>query len=571
MLNWLSTKFKQEEKSDHPLGTDAGLQQMLSELTPQGSERNLHELGEWLAEPSRLSSGMSPARTVQIIQRLDEVAQGSLAGVWKEFLAENKTDHLGEQKLKTLDRYYQAALASNRHAALVVTQNPALGGSAAGAGNLISVLVARALRAHVAMARIQHMRYRSPDAAWWKLSAELLALASKAEALNLVQATYPGETPPSSPWLEHLLGLFFEIAPLGNCNPRQMDLLNRVLRKLEPHFMVRDSFAQQAPYHTRLDQVGPPKKLTGSLAPDPNNVYFGPGMSYGHLIRLRGLISTSNPLPDWLAGSLCSPEAVIALLDALVMQWSDRPPQRLAKRASRTASIRTTHGLAQIRRMIAFSEFARSGRKVGYTSHFEMLKFERRGFADVTAVATEDDATRWGKATPLETLEILETAGDRQMMDDWTMQDESETGIGAIAPFLKPWMVIGAFVGYRVEDEVDWQIGILRRLHRKESGHPSAGLEVFTEAPVCAQVKELKVVPGTSPLTDLHKDSPMQGFQDAIVLSQAKGLLLIPKGLFAQGRYLALIVGGYREAIRMRALTHSDADCDCIQYETLDD
>lgn len=571
MLNWLSTKFKQEEKSDHPLGTDAGLQQMLSELTPQGSERNLHELGEWLAEPSRLSSGMSPARTVQIIQRLDEVAQGSLAGVWKEFLAENKTDHLGEQKLKTLDRYYQAALASNRHAALVVTQNPAIGGSAAGAGNLISVLVARALRAHVAMARIQHMRYRSPDAAWWKLSAELLALASKAEALNLLQATYPGETPPSSPWLEHLLGLFFEIAPLGNCNPRQMDVLNRVLRKLEPHFMVRDSFAQQAPYHTRLDQVGPPKKLTGSLAPDPNNVYFGPGMSYGHLIRLRGLISPSNPLPDWLAGSLCSPEAAIALLDALVMQWSDRPPQRLAKRASRTASIRTTHGLAQIRRMIAFSEFARSGRKVGYTSHFEMLKFERRGFADVTAVATEDDATRWGKATPLETLEILETAGDRQMMDDWTMQDESETGIGAIAPFLKPWMVIGAFVGYRVEDEVDWQLGILRRLHRKESGHPSAGLEVFTETPVCAQVKELKVVPGTSPLTDLNKDSPMQAFQDAIVLSQAKGLLLIPKGLFAQGRYLALTVGGYREAIRMLALTHSDADCDCIQYETLDD
>lgn len=568
MLNWLSTKLKPEAKSDHPLGTDSGLQQMLSELTPRGSERNLHEIGEWLAEPSRLSSGMTPARTVQTIQRLDEVAQESLASVWKEFLAENRTDHLGEQRLKTLDHYYQAALASNRHAALVVTQNPAIGGSAA--GNLISVLVARALRAHVAMARIQHMRYRSPDAAWWKLSAELLALASKAAALNQLQATYPGESPASSPWLEHLLGLFFEIAPLGNCNPRQMDVLNRVLRKLEPHFMVRDSFAQQAPYHTRLDQVGPPKKLTGSLAHDPNNVYFGPGMSYGHLIRLRALISPSNPLPEWLADSLCGPEAVIALLDALVMQWSDRPPQRLAKRASRTASIRTTHGLPQIRRMIAFSEFARSGRKVGYTSHFEMLKFERRGFADVTAVATADDATRWSKATPLETLEILETAGDRQMMDDWTMQDESESGIGAIAPFLKPWMVIGAFVGYRVEDEVDWQIGILRRLHRKESGHPSAGLEVFPETPVCAQVKELKVAAGASPQTDLHKDSPMQTFQDAIVLSQTKGLLLVPKGLFAQGRYLALTVGGYREAVRMQALSHSDANCDCIQYEILD-
>ena len=570
MFNWLSSKLQQEAKSDHPLGTDEGLQQALADLHPGRGENNLHEIAEWLSEPNRLSDSMPAARVVRTIQRLDAAAQMALANVWKAFLADNKIDHLGEQKLKALDQYYKAAVAGNRHAALVVIQDPAVAGGGQAAAILVSVLIARALRAHAASARILHIRYRAPDAAWWKLSGELLGLASKAGALNLTQSTYPTETPASSPWLEHLLGLFFEIAPLGNCNPAQMDLVGRILRKLEPHFMVRDTFAPQAPFYTRLDEVNAPKKLSGGLAADPNNVYFGPGMAYGHLVRLRGQLNPGVRLPDWMAESQCTPEAAIAVTDALVMHWSERPPQRLSSRLSRQVSVRTTHGLQQIRRMIAFSEFARSGRKVGYTSHFESLKFERRSFADTT-VSGEPDEVRWNKASPLETLEILETAGDRQMMDDWTMQDESETGIGAIAPFLKPWMVIGAYVGYRVEDEVDWRIGLLRRIHRKESGHPSVGLEAYPETPVCAQVKELKTVPGASPLLDLHKDSVMQGFDDAVVLSQSKGLLLIPKGRFAPGRYLALAVAGHREGIRMNALVHSNGDCDCIQYETLED
>jgi len=572
MLSWLSSKLKTEATSDHPLGSDEALRLMIDELHPSRAESNLHEIGEWLNEPAHLSNTMTPGRVVQTIQRLDEAAQASVALVWKSFLTDNKIDHQGEQKLKALDHFYKAAVAANRHAVLILILHPGIGGSTAGASNLASVLASRAFRAHAATARILHLRYRAPDADWWRLSGDLINQATKAGALNLLQPTYAGETPASSPWLEHLLSLFFEIAPLGNFNPRQMDLVARVLRKLEPHFMVRDTFAQNAPFHTRLDQVGVPKKLTSGLPSDINNVFFGFGMAFGHLVRLRSQLNTGGSrLPDWMQDSQCPPDDAITVLDALIMHWSERPPQRLSSRQSRMASILAAHGLQQIRRMIAFSEFARSGRKVGYRSHFEQLKFERRGFADVTNVATETDEERWNKATPLETLEMLETAGDRQMMDDWTMQDESETGIGAISPFLKPWMVIGAYVGYRIDEEIDWRVGIIRRIHRKESGHPSLGLEVMPETPVCAQVKELRVPAGGSPLTNLHKDSVNQGFEDAIVLSQTKGLLLVPRTVFVEGGYLALSVGGQREAVRMVSIVHGNPDCYCIRYETIDD
>lgn len=569
MINWLSSKLKQEGKTNHPLGNDDALRKVISELHRGRSEANLHELADWLLDPELLSEEMPPGRALRAIQALDEAAQPDLYAVWNAFLVDNRIDNLGEQKLRSLDHYYRAAITSNLHAAKLIGLFPAAAGN--NASTLLGCVLSRALRAQAAQARILHIRYRSPDAVWWSRSGELIVLATKTGTLNQVQPAYPAEIPSSSPWLEHLLALFFEVSPLGNLNPRQMDLLARVLRKLEPHFMVRDSFSRNAPFHCRIDEAGLPKKLVDGLPPDPNNVYFGPGLAFGHLVRLRGQLGPAVRLPEWMAESQCPIESAIGVLDALVLHWSDRPPQRVSSRQKRVVSIRTTHGMPQIRRMIAFSEFARSGRKVGYKSHFEMLKFERRGFADVTPVAKEEDESRWNKASPLETLEILETAGDRQMMDDWTMQDESSTGIGAVAPFLKPWMVIGAYVGYRVEDETDWRVGLIRRIHRKDSGHPSIGLETYQEMPVCAQVRELKVMPGSAPAKEVLKEPSGDGPKDAIVLSQSKGLLMVPKGLFIQDRFLALSTGGSREAIRMMALVQSTGDCDCIRYEPVDD
>ena len=72
----------------------------------------------------------------------------------------------------------------------------------------------------------------------------------------------------ASPWIEYLVALFFESAPLGNLIPQQMDLLYRLLRWLEPQYMVQDSFSSQSPYHTRLDKAAPPVKTTDAPPAD---------------------------------------------------------------------------------------------------------------------------------------------------------------------------------------------------------------------------------------------------------------------------------------------------------------
>ena len=566
MLNWITNKIRPDgaDRGDHPLGSEDAIREFVDGLSASKPETGLLDISEWLSEPAALSASLLAPAAIRAAMRLDEAGNERLAACWNGFLAEQRVDHLAEQKLKALEAFYQGRYAANLHCLRLVEQRPDLGGSNPAA--LTGLLSQRAINALVGRLRVMRIRYRAPDAAWWSAVTDVLKFADKAGIINLKQRSYADDAAPSSPWLELLVALFFEISPLGNCRAQQMELVLRVLRWLEPNFMVQDTYSPQSPFYVRLDWVTAPTKTIGAIAPDPKLVFFGPGMAYGRLVTLRAALKNAPTLPDWLESTHCTQDQALAIIDALIMHWSERPPQRRHKRQQASGHLMVANGFANMRRVVAYSEFARSGRKVGYKSHLEMLKFERRGFADAVQ-ASADEEVRWQNATPLETLKILETAGDRQMMDDWELNDISETGLGATSTFLKPWMVIGAYVAYRIENEIDWQIGILRRIHRTGSGHPSLGLEVFNETPRCAQVRKLSTAPDTDPWQHLAQTHNQQALEDAIVLSMSKNLLLIPTGLFASGTLMALIVGGSHFPIRLLKVAHHNVDCDCVQFE----
>jgi hypothetical protein len=569
MLNWITGKFRQDatDNPDHLLGTEAAIHEFLADLSPGRHENNLLEVVAWLSEPERLTTELSTDGFLRAVMRLDEFGHGQTAALWTQTLSERRVDHLVEQKLRTLDSFYAARQRANVAALRILRDKPEVGGSNAAA--LRGVIAQRAMSGLTGRLRVLRVRYRGPDAQWWAAVTEILKIAQAMGVINLRQRSYPEDTAPSSCWIELLIALFFEIAPVGNCTPQQMDLLFRLLRWLEPHFLVQDSYSPQAQWMIRLDHAAPPTKSIGAVAPDPALVFFGPGLAYGRLVSFRATVAGARELPDWLAGTHCPREAALATIDALIMSWSERPPQRRHKRTQIDAPMRVASGFSNIRRVIAFSEFARSGRKVGYKSHLEMLKFERKGFADTVRVS-KDDEERWQSATPLQTLEMLETAGDKQMMDDWLLQDVSETGLGATSPFLRPWMSIGAYAGYRLAGEVDWRIGIIRRIHRTEQGHPSVGLETFAEAPSCAQVRRIVL---TKPDSNPWHEATREGgnFEDAIVLSMMKSLLILPAGMFMANAHMVLMLAGQRFPIKLLELVHRNPDCDCIRFEMCDE
>lgn len=564
MLNWISSKLKQE-KVDHPLASEAGIREFLADLTPGKPETPLAELTDWLREPEQLAM-LSPEAVLRAIAQLDEHARELKDRIWESLLVEKRVDHLVEQQLRGLEAYYDAALVANNRALTVLAERPDAAGD--NLPGLTGLFAQRAMAALLGRLRTQRIRYRAPDATWWAAAGALLQRTRSANVINLKQRTYPSDATPSSTWLEYLIAQMFEISPVGNFNAQQMDLLYRILRWLEPNFMVQDSFSSQSPFHTRLDKGVAPERTNAALPPDPMRVYFGPGLAYGQLIRLRASIVKAGSLPDWLGRTHCPTDKGLAVIEGLVMHWSERPPERQHAREAVEAALKVTHGFAQMRRMVAFSEFARSGRKVGYKTHLEMLKFERFGFADSTG-GSQIEQERWQNATPLETLQILETSGDRQMMDDWSLADVSAGGFGAVVPFLKPWIAVGTYLACRADGELNWKIGILRRIHRTKSGHPSVGVQTFgDDVPRCAQIKSLGG--GSDPWAQMTKETSGQGAQDALVVSMSAQTILLPPGTFEPGRLMVLIMGGNRAPIRLKSRIQHNDDCDCVQYELCD-
>lgn len=554
MLNWLSSRLKQGQ-ADHPLGSNKAIDRYLAEVPVANPQHTLAALDDWLEAPSRLFAELPPADATHALIRLDDFAQPAVGLCWDSYFGDGgKRDYSAEIALKRLEAHY---------ANIAATCEQALAALAAGDGkrepdrNLLARLGIRAMAALAARKKIGHFSYQWPDEAWWKATHELLFRARDAGVLHTRQAAYPGGEL-SSVWREYLIALFFEVAPLANLTPQQMDALDRIVRWAQEHFICIDAFSPHTPFRIRLDETNAPVRCAPGQSDDPAWRYFGPGPALSHLVKLRAMLSTGRA-PDWLPAH-CNRQESLDLVQALLQHWSMTPPKRAQDRQRREGRLLVAQGFVIARRMIAASEFARSGRSLDYGGQIKYRTL-MRGDHQPEAEAVEPK-------TPLENLQLLETAGDRQMMDQWEIIDLSAQGLGARFAYRRSWQTIGALVAYRHVEEVDWRVGIVRRLGRSH-GVPNAGLSIFAGIPRCAQLEALNRE-DEGVWQQQTRDTSGHGLIDAILVSHAERLLLLPKDIYSLERRVDLLLGGQRLALRLAGVQASGDDYDLVLFREVD-
>ena len=556
MLNWLSSRLKQHQ-TNHPLGNDKAIDRYLAEIPLADPKHTLGALDEWLEQPSRLFAELPPPLAVRALSRLDEFAQPALTACWQTYFADDRRDYLADLTLKRLETYYTHIEAAYRHALSLM---PLAGNEARDADkNELALLSLRAMSALNARKKIGHFTYQNPDADWWKAAHELLFLARNLSILHTLQSAYHG-TEPGTVWHEYMAGLVFEVAPLSTLSPAQVEALDCIARWAEPHFICMDTFSPQTPFRIRLDQTSGPERCLPGQEENQSCRYFGPAQAQGQLAQLRALVSTGKT-PDWMPW-FCTQKQTLDLLENLLKHWSMTPPKRLQNRHEQKGVLLITQGFTLARRMIAASEFVRSGRSLDYRGHDKYLHHLRAAGIDDTA----DPSTVL--KTPLESLQRLETSGDRQMMERWEVIDISARGLGARLPLRRPWQIIGALVAYRHDGEIDWHIGIVRRLGRSH-GKPNAGLGIFEGTPQCGQLHLLNQE--DDGLWDQQtRDTSGHGLIDAILVSAATRHLLLPKGTFTFDRRADFLLGGKRIPMRLTGIEASGDDYDLVLYRALD-
>lgn len=130
--------------------------------------------------------------------------------------------------------------------------------------------------------------------------------------------------------------------------------------------------------------------------------------------------------------------------------------------------------------------------------------------------------------------------------------------------FRKPWQAIGALVGYRWQDELDWRVAVIRRLGRSH-GVPNGGLSLFPGQPYCAQI-QLMDQEDDSPWSQQPGDAGKSGLQDAILLSPEHRQLLVPPDTFRPDRRIDLVVGGKRYPVRLAGLQAQGGDYELVLF-----
>jgi hypothetical protein len=424
----------------------------------------------------------------------------------------------------------------------------------------VGLLLARAIFAAVTHKKLLRMRYRFVEPVIW---AEMYWLYAYGEVHNLSRSMlkiYPKREPETSAHREFVVGLVFEIAPLGNIDPHQMESLDQIIRKYDPFFAFREKRDSETLFYVDLARNQWPDRLLEGLGHKPTMRYFGVGVALSHVIRLLKEVLRAREVPAWLVlpGEQKIDNCVV-LLRKLIVHWSKEPPKRQHPRARQEATINVLHGFSQIRRMIAGVSYLKSGKTVGYVSYQELFEMHRYGFVNEKRAPPKPEAAK----DPREMLKKIELAGDKELMQKWTINDTSESGIGALAVQHAEWLRIGALVGFRYEDKMDWSVSVVRRLSRNEQNQALIGLQLFKGEPDVARAGSLDKREQSA--WDMVPEAGIYGWQDAMVMQGTSTMLLGP-GSYFDGRRFKITISSVKIFVKLTELIESGPDFELVRY-----
>ena len=515
----------------------------------------MQALDEWLQDPEHLAKSLGAAEMARAIGRLDEFAQPLLQQCWQDLWDEARKERRGLLPLRPLENYYGHSFISN----LLLVQRLALDPTQKQDKKQLARFASRTMHAWVQLKKLARMSYRTPVEHWWSQAHEIVRSARTLGILSIEQPLYRESSGQSSVWSEYLGGLALEALPLSNFTTNEIETADRLVRWITNRYQYTET-----PGSLTLFQIDPegnqgPIRIQAAATGTPGLRFFGPGTGLQQLVQLRSALSKEQEIPPWLLSVGLRREQLTETLQTIIAHWSSPPPARRQPRETSTGKIQVVNGLALVRRMVAASEFARSGRNLDYEGYIKSLQQRHKGHDAIIQDAPPPPKT------PMDVLRLLETAGDRQMMDQWEIIDTSEQGMGVRCFSRRPWHAIGVLIAWRKPDDLDWRVAIVRRLGSSH-GIPNAGLITFNGVPYCSQVRIPKDDGEENLWQQQTQETSGLGWRDAVMLSFEEHLLLAPPETYAADRRIDISIRGRFRPAHIVSLEASGNDFELIRF-----
>lgn len=547
----------------HPLGTQAGLAEFREMLPASQPALMLEQVCDGL-EHAR-EAKISAATFRRALAMLDEASRPALAELRHTMIHDPRGERISEVSQRALAGY-ATRMAELYAGAIDELQAPLEGDEAISQGALLAL---RAMRCAIELKALARIAYQSPDAALWRLVQRIHARATALAVLRAQTRAYPGSEERSCVQHEYLAGLIFETAPLGGLLPTQIECLDLLVHRCAPMLKWADKPAPEVPFCVDVERLAPPQRWLPGLPARSATRFLGPGGMSADLEPMANKARADGQVPEWAVPSDCDLDGFIGLLRVLSEHWSAAPPQRRHRRTAAGAELLLVHGLLQARRMVAASEYAKSGAQPPAFRREptqSAKQFNKVHFGSVnpdkttTGMLLKKDLVPPKLIPPQQMLEKLELAGDKEMMQRSSVADTSDSGIGVSIPSRTTWARLGVLVGYRFPDSLEWQLAIVRRISRA-ANQISIGLERLTGA-----ARSVRFVPERRAAAATAGFSALDALE-GILVEGAATLLVTPAEKYRVGQSMTLGIDQGARAMRVKMTVDSGKDYRIIALE----
>jgi hypothetical protein len=563
MLDWLSKKFKQSDDA-HPFTTDRGIDDFIEQLPTGKAAGTLDAIAETFEQAEQLPIDAPQRR--RVLRILDKHAQTLIAELWHVLFEGSQGETISEASWQSLYRYYGHATTGFR---LCLEQMPIRGKWNDDDLRYATVIACRSMAALMRRNLLMRIRYRaSPDEFWLEVN-QLYQRSEATGILRVVGEAYSESGDQTSVMREYLAGLLLEVSPHGGLFPSQLVCLDLMLRHFSNLLPMREEPDETTHFYADPARNRPPERWLPGLPRRERFRFFGIGAAQRYFETMLVHANEGKPMPDWIVGCGIEPRRYHELLERTLPQWSSAPPKREGRREAQESDLLVVHGFGQVRRMLSSSEYARSGKQIpelGYKSTKAFDEFSRIRFDTVQMHASQlvnmtAEPEPAATLSPLEVLEKLELAGDKQMMGTWRQIDTSTGGFGAIVPKMLAWVRVGMLIGYRHANDIEWRPAIIRRRGRDAAGNQTCGAQSLGWPAASVRVR---------PLEQHERDGwdrlpgGGEGFQEAIFIESDPMLLIVPPGFYSPGKNILLKARSKFHNARLDVILESGTDYEVI-------
>ena len=546
MLKWLADRFSPVTSGAESLGSARSVRALIGQLETETPERMIRALADLFDSIPRQSD--SSPNACRGLEQLDEFAQRALPQVWASLLTDGRGQTVVDSAWSALSRYYRSVHAGYWH------HLGTINGSVKLSEREHATAMTNAARAVTALAKymlLLRMRYRGASQETWVHLNNLTAWVAKRGNAGVVVEEYPGTGLNTTIEREMLIALLIEVAPTANLLPAQMHALDQVLRLYSGYYRIADTFDEQGrPFAYEAARNESPRRWLMGLPTRVGVRFFGVSGAYVELCNERDRAKSARDLPDWLVGTRCTVEDYHDLLERLVAVWSLKPPQRRQRREPCAGEILVAHDWSDIRRLVKFSELARSGRSLAYDNNVKSLNNTIRGHSDGT-LRDPNEISQTVSQEMLANLVSFEKSLDQDATEPWLMTDCSEDGLGAAAVTECPWVNVGMMIAIRRPESLEWQIALVRRLNKLANNRLSIGLMKLPGVLLSARLR-LGVGAVDYSRSINHNDSSVE--YDALMLQDTVATLLLPVGVVDTNWKYTLTANNRQETIKMDRL-----------------